>query len=102
MFLFSLNTILSKYCQNDYAIQGNLQVQCNHYEITNDIFHRNRTKKIYNLYGNTNKPEIVKAILRKKNRAGVIRLHDQTIQQSYSHQNSMILTKTEIQINRTG
>ena len=31
-------------CQNDYATQGNLQIQCNFYQITKDIFHRTRTK----------------------------------------------------------
>ena len=35
----------NQYCQNDYAAQGNLQIQCNPYQITNGIFHRNRTKK---------------------------------------------------------
>ena len=31
--------------QNDYTTQGNLQTQCNSYQITNGIFHRTRTKK---------------------------------------------------------
>ena len=31
-------------CQNDYTTQGNLQIQCNPYQITNGIFHRTRTK----------------------------------------------------------
>ena len=30
----------NQYCQNEYITQGNLQVQCNYYQITNDIFHR--------------------------------------------------------------
>ena len=30
--------------QNDYTTQGNLQIQCNLYQITNGIFHRTRTK----------------------------------------------------------
>ena len=29
-------------CQNDYTTQGNLQIQCNSYQIINDIFHRTR------------------------------------------------------------
>ena len=36
----------NQYYQNDYTIQGNLQIQCNPYQITNGIFHRTRTKKI--------------------------------------------------------
>ena len=30
--------------QNDCTTQGNLQIQCNPYQITKDIFHRTRTK----------------------------------------------------------
>ena len=30
----------SQYYQNDYATQGYLQIQCNPYQITKDIFHR--------------------------------------------------------------
>ena len=41
----------NQYRQNNYTTQGNLQIQCNPYQITNDIFHRIR-KKNYNLYGN--------------------------------------------------
>ena len=36
--------IRSQYCQNDCNTQGNLQIQCNPYQITNAIFHRTRTK----------------------------------------------------------
>ena len=28
----------NKYSQNDYTTQGNLQIQCNPYQITNGIF----------------------------------------------------------------
>ena len=33
-----------KYCENDYTTKCNLQIQCDPYQITNDIFHRTRTK----------------------------------------------------------
>ena len=36
----------NQYCQNDYTTQGNLQIQCNLYQITNGIFHRSRTKNL--------------------------------------------------------
>ena len=34
----------NQYCENDYITQGNLQIQCNPYQITNGIFHRSKTK----------------------------------------------------------
>ena len=45
----------NQYCKNDYITKQNLQIQCNRYQITNDIFYRTRTttKNIHNLYGNT-------------------------------------------------
>ena len=45
----------SQHCENDYTTQSNLQIQCNLYQITNDVFHRISTKKI--LYGITKDPE---------------------------------------------
>ena len=47
----------NQYCENKYTTQGNLQIQCYPYQITNGIFHRIRTKNIYNLYGNRKDPE---------------------------------------------
>ena len=35
----------NQYCENDYKTKGNLQIQCNPYEITNGIFHTTRIKK---------------------------------------------------------
>ena len=34
----------NQHCENDYTTKGNLQIQCYPYKITNDIFHRTRTK----------------------------------------------------------
>ena len=48
---------LEEYYQNDYSTQGNLQVQCNPYEITKDIFHRTRKKYLTSLFGSTKDPE---------------------------------------------
>ena len=33
----------TQYSENEYTIQTNLQIQCNHYHTTNGIFHRTRT-----------------------------------------------------------
>ena len=46
----------NKYCQDDYTTRGNLQIQCNPYQITNGIFHRTRSK-ILNGHGNTKDPK---------------------------------------------
>ena len=34
----------NQYCENDYTSKCNLQIQCDPYQITNDIVHRTRTK----------------------------------------------------------
>ena len=36
----------NQYCENDYTLQSDLQIQCNPYQITNDIFYRTRTKNL--------------------------------------------------------
>ena len=48
MFLGKKN----QYCERDYTTKCNLQVQCNSYQITNDIL-LELEQKNYNLYGNT-------------------------------------------------
>ena len=36
----------NQYCENDYTIQSNLQIQCNSYQITNGIFYGTRTNHL--------------------------------------------------------
>ena len=45
-----------QYCQNDYTTQGNLQIQHNPYQITNDIF-TELEQKFFNLNVNMKNPE---------------------------------------------
>ena len=33
--------VKNQYCENDHLPQGNLQIQCNPYQITHDIFSQN-------------------------------------------------------------
>ena len=61
--------------ENDSTTQSNLLIQYNPYQATNDIFHRIRTKN-FTICMETQRPRIAKAILRKKNGAGGIRLPD--------------------------
>ena len=63
----------NQYCENDYITQSNLQIQCNPYQTTNGILHRIRTKN-FTIHMETQIPRIAKAILRKKNGVGGMRL----------------------------
>ena len=51
----------------------NLQIQCNPYQITNGIFHKTKTKN-FTIIWKHERPQIAKAVLRKKNGAGGIKL----------------------------
>ena len=65
----------NQHCKNDYPTKCSLQIQCNPYQPTNDIFHRTRTKN-FTIHMETQRLWIAKAVLRKKNGAEGINLPD--------------------------
>ena len=82
-----------QHCENDYTTQSNLQIQYNPYQTTTGIFHRTRTKN-FTICKETQKTLNSQSNLEKekwswRNQAPSL----QTILQSYSIQDSMVLAQ---------
>ena len=58
----------NQYCGNYHTTKCNLKIKCDPYQITNDIFHRTRTK-ISRFIWKHKRLQVAKAVLRKKNGA---------------------------------
>ena len=83
----------NQYSENAYTIQSNLYIQCNPYQITNDIFLRTRTKN-FTIHMETQKTLNSQSSLEKgewnwRNQLSWL----QTILQSYIHQGSMVVAQ---------
>ena len=65
----------NQYCENDYTTKCNLQILCDPYQITNGSFHRTGTKN-FTIHMETQKTQIARAVLQKKNGAGGINFPD--------------------------
>ena len=61
MFLAGKN----QFCENNYTTKCNLQIQCDPYQITNDIFHRTRTKT-FTVHMETQKTQNSQSSLKKE------------------------------------
>ena len=65
----------SQHCENGYTTKCNLQIQCDPYQVSDDIFHRTRTKTSQFIWKHK-RPQIAQAVFRKKNGARGINLPD--------------------------
>ena len=63
----------NQYCENDYPTKCNLQIQCDPYQITMAFF-TELEQKISQFIWKHKRPQIAKAVLRKKSGAGGINL----------------------------
>ena len=86
----------NQYCENEYTTQSNLQIQCNPYQITNGILNRTRTKNL-KLCMETQKTPNSQSSLEKEKRSWRSQApRVQTILQSYSNQDSMVVAQKQI------
>ena len=65
----------NQYSGNEYTTQSNVQIQCNHYQTTNGMFHRTRTNN-FKICMETQKTSNSQSNLEKKNGTGGINLPD--------------------------
>ena len=84
----------NQHYENDCTTKCNLQIQCDPYQISNDIFHRNRTK-IFTIHMETEKALNSQNILEKewswRNQPSWLQIK----LQSYSYQDSMVLAQKQ-------
>ena len=85
----------NQYFENDYTTKHNLQIQCDPYQITNDIFHRTGTKNP-TIHMETQKTSNSQGSLEKeewswRNQPSLL----QIILQSYSHKDSIVLAQKQ-------
>ena len=83
----------NQYCENDYTIKCNLQIQCDPYQITSGILNKTRTKN-FAIHMETQKTPNSQRSLEKeewswRNQPSWL----QIILQSYGHQDSMVLAQ---------
>ena len=85
----------NQYTENEYATQSNLHIQCNIYQATNGIFQRPGTND-FTICIEIQKTSNSQSTLEKeewnwRNQPACL----QTILQSYSHQDSMVLAQRQ-------
>ena len=84
----------NQFCENDYTTKHNLQIQCDLYQIINDIFHRTRTKN-FTIHMETQTLNSQSSLEKEKWSWGNQPSWLQIILQSYSHQDSTVLAQKQ-------
>ena len=84
----------NQHCENDSTTQSNLQIQCNPYQTTNGIFNRNRTSN-FKICMETQKTLNSQNNFEKEQSWGNQAPWLQTILQSYSNQDSLVLAQKQ-------
>ena len=85
----------NQYCENDYTTESNLQIQCNSYQITNGVFYGTRTK---NLKIRMETQKILNSQSSLEGKKWSWRNQTpwlQTILQSYSNQDNVVLAQKQ-------
>ena len=85
----------NQHCENDYTTQSNLQIQCNPYQTTTGIFHRSRTKNFTICIETLKSPNSQSNLEEEKGSWRNQAPRVQTILQSYSNQDSMVLAQKQ-------
>ena len=87
----------NQHCENNYTTQSNLQIQCNPYQITNGIFYGTRTKNL-KICMETQKTPNSQSSLEGKKRSWRNQTPGlQTILQSYTNPDNMVLAQKQKQ-----
>ena len=86
---------MNQHCENDSTTQSNLQIQCNPYQTTNGIFHRTRTNNFTICMETQKTPNNQRNLEIKKQSWRNQAPGPQTILQSYSNQDSMVLAQKQ-------
>ena len=85
----------NQHCENDYTTQSNLQIPCNPYQTTNGIFHRTRAKNCTICMETQKAPNSQSKLEKEKQGWRNQATGFQTILQSYSNQDSMVLAQKQ-------
>ena len=85
----------NKYCENVYATQGNVHIQCNTYQNTMDFLQRGGTNYFKICVESENTLNSQGNIKKKKQSWGLHNARFQVVLQSCDHQDSVVLARKQ-------